>query len=699
MSLQPGTVVDSYEIIEQRATDLLSSTYTAKQIESEEWVLLRTFFEGREVSDAFQLEFPLVAEKLAHLDHPHLEKVLGYGKLGQGVYLVLEMDACEPFEKTCVLPVQAKQAAGILVQVAQALDYLHGQGLTHGDLSLKSTLMQAEGEVKLSGYGLYKLLSSEVAWSMPDSMLLLGIGDLACKAPEQVAGREPGSQADLFALGAMFFQLVTGQEAFAGSGPVEGALLKSRRAVGWPKKRPPQLPEGALKFIHKCLARKPELRFKNAALALKALRKLASGKKVWIGVRRECLFDAPKRPPYALYALLALLVAVIGTGAGYYQLQYAPAQAAAQTASAVAWIAMQPTSTFTPSPTATHTPTPTLTFTITPTSTPTLTPTPRPTFAVTLGAGNVTGLSLLASVDFSGELISGKMPDGVARTRIKQVMQFSPDSQYLVASGLTYHGLVLSGENLELVQTVSGRIPPGSAFSPDSKTLIVILNETVNLPVSKLSVSGEYLQLGSPTNWQKRPVLGPYEELSAVNYTPDGKLVVMGSGRKTRTYDVSTQQEIEIREGGEYGCQVNRAKTNREFISAYSSIGFLFEWDPLTQFICSYAKVNAVLSPDRSMMAYINNHGLIQVDDMNGGQMLWRMLIQAKSFDFSPDSSMLVVNAGGRLTLWNARTGAQLYEFPDFIGDADVLRFSPSGKRIALMNKSGKISLFGVFLQ
>ena len=627
MALHPGAVVDRYEIIEQRINDPLSSIYLAKQIESEELVLLRTFFEGCEVSDAFQLEFPMMAEKMAYLDHPYLEKVIGYGKLSQGVYLVYEVGAGEPFELAYSLPLTAKEAASMLVQVAQALDYLHSKGLTHGDLSLQSILVGPEGDIKLRGYGLYKLLSSEVAWSKPESMLLLGIGNISGKAPEQVAGREPGLQADLFALGALFFQLVTGQLAFAGANQIECALLKSRSAVGWPKKRPKKLPESAVKFIHKCLARKPEQRFKNAAQALKVLRRLASGKLVWIQVRREWMSDAPKRPPYALYALLAFLIAAVGTGAGYYQLQYVPQQNATQTAAAITMIAMQPTATLTPSPTATNTPISTATFTITPTSTPTLTPTPRPTFAVTLGASNITSLKLIASEDYTKTLEAGTMPDGIMRNRIKPAMQFSPDSQYLVASGISYQSVVLNGENLKQLQTMKGRIPPGNAFSPDSKSLILIVDETVTLPISQLKVPGEYLKLETPTEWVNTLVLGPYDELSEVEYTPDGRLIVMGSSRKTRTFDVSTKQEIEIRDGGEYGCQVNRAKTSLAFISAYSSIGFMFDWTPLTQFICSYAKAGAVLSPDHTMMAYINSHGLIQVDDMNTSKMLWRTLI------------------------------------------------------------------------
>ena len=151
MSLQPGAVVDRYEIIEQHTTDLLSSTYLARQIESGELATLCTFFEGREVSDAFQLEFPAIAEKLTHLDHPNLEQVVGYGKLDQGVYLVYETGAGEPFEAAYALPLQTKEATEILRQVARALEYLHSEKITHGDLSLQSILVDFRGQHQAAG--------------------------------------------------------------------------------------------------------------------------------------------------------------------------------------------------------------------------------------------------------------------------------------------------------------------------------------------------------------------------------------------------------------------------------------------------------------------------------------------------------------------------------------------------------------------
>ena len=534
---------------------------------------------------------------------------------------------------------------------------------------------------------------------MPESMLLLGIGDLSSKAPEQIAGREPGPQADIFALGAIFFQLITGKQAFGNSNPIESALLKASCPVGWPKDRPRKIPDSAIKLIHKCLARKPEQRFKSIAQVSKLLKQIAAGKFVWIPVRREFMKDAPEKPPYTFYSLFALLILAIGASAGFYQFKYLPEQRATQTAVVAALIAMQPTATMTSSPTATITPTPTATFTITPTSIPTSTPTPLPTYAAQLDTANITQLQLIGAEDFTSTFRQGRMPEGVKQNRVKPVLEFSPNSEYLAASGISYSGVVLNAEDLSKIQSVSGRIPPGNAFSPDSKALAIIAYQVVDLPVSHLVVPGEYLQLVSPTDATNKPPLGPYDELSEVKYTPDGKLIVLGSSRKTRTYDVSTGQEIEIREGGEFGCQVNRSKTSREFISAYSSAGFLFEWNPLTQFICSYAKSNSVLSPDHTRLVYINSHGLIQVDQMPTGKMLWRTPLPAKSFIFSSDNQMLAVNADGKLSIWDAATGEKISEYSDQVGDAAVLAFSPDGKRVALMSESGKINLFGVFTQ
>jgi hypothetical protein len=201
------------------------------------------------------------AKTAAALVHKNIVPVLDFDEAGGERMVILEhvdgLDLAQLVDRGGPLP--APLAAFIGAEAAAALDYAHRRGLVHRDVSTANLMVSWEGEVKLTDFGVASLLCAD------DSAVR---GNLTYMAPEQARGATVDGRADLFALGAVMWELMTGNPAFGADSTIEQAR----------RRKLPALPRDELSaIIGKAAAVDPDDRYPSAAVLRAELLKLTSG--------------------------------------------------------------------------------------------------------------------------------------------------------------------------------------------------------------------------------------------------------------------------------------------------------------------------------------------------------------------------------------------------------------------------------------
>ncbi len=236
------------------------------------WVAIKMLFDGRD-AEATRY-FCNEARLLAHLRHPNIVGVVDCGVLESGVYIVMEWLPGEDLGSYLASngPLPPMRALWILSQLASALDYIHGKGIVHRDIKPENVIFHPEAydAVKLFDFGV--AVPFRAPPSCEDDKV---IGTPLYMAPEQAAGCPPTPSTDLYALGALALELMTGHAAYARSSPSEivASVLTS----------PPSLPSdhglcvpGLDEVIAKAMARDPKDRFATGLAFIEALRAVLS---------------------------------------------------------------------------------------------------------------------------------------------------------------------------------------------------------------------------------------------------------------------------------------------------------------------------------------------------------------------------------------------------------------------------------------
>jgi serine/threonine protein kinase len=443
-SLLIGQTLGKYRIVEQVGSGGMASVYKAFQPALDRYVaikLMHTFLIGeKDFLERFQRE----ARSVARLRHPNIVQVYDFDIEGEAYYMVMEF-LQGPSLKDKMADLQAQgdwfsldEAMLIVRDVAEALDYAHGRDMVHRDVKPANIMLTAEGGAILTDFGIVKMLGGTAHVTVTGAM----VGTPAYMAPEQTTSGEADARADIYSLGVVLYQLVTGRVPYTAETPMALMLQHITAPLPTPRSLNPDLPEGIEWVILKALAKDPEERYQSVQEMLAQLDRAVQGLPVppvdpgitaasqpivgettLSGDELDPLAAAPsdatqgRRVPVWAFGIAA--VAVVLTLLGGFTLfggaSDTPTRVPTELAAATATIfqTLTPRGTPRPSdtpdleatdraatvdaffltanaPTETATPTPTLSATPTPTSTPspsetpTATNTPRPTSTVDL---------------------------------------------------------------------------------------------------------------------------------------------------------------------------------------------------------------------------------------------------------------------------------------------------------------------------
>lgn len=291
-----GTRIGDFRLVRLLGSGGMGSVYEAEQLEPARRVALKLLHPGL-ASGPARRRFEAESEILAQLSHPHIAKVYASGveHLGSGaVSLELPWFAMELLDGAPDILSWAKARGAdleerllLFEQLCSAVDYAHGAGVMHRDLKASNVLVDQHGLVQVIDFGIARRLAG--ADSRPGATTLAGevYGSLACMAPEQFAdsGAPVGTRADIYALGALLFELTSGAAPLELQGlSIEAAAARIRQeAPRSVRSVQPDLPRELDWICQQALAKEPNQRYATAAQLAADVERLRTGQAVLAG--------------------------------------------------------------------------------------------------------------------------------------------------------------------------------------------------------------------------------------------------------------------------------------------------------------------------------------------------------------------------------------------------------------------------------
>ena len=285
MSSLIGKTLGRYQILEQLGEGGMATVYKAYDTVLERFVAIKVI-RTDQVAPSMLAEmlkrFEREAKALAQLSHPNIVHVHDYGEYEGEPYLVMEYLPCGTLKQGPASPMPWQQALHIILPIAHALAYAHEHNIIHRDIKPGNILLTENGLPMLSDFGIAKILGSNEGGTLTGTGMSIGTPEYM--APEQWTG-EAGPRSDIYSLGVVLYELVTGRKPYTADTPM-GVMLKQ---VKEPLPRPSQfvldLPEGMEDVLLKALATQPEERYQNMNDFTAALESLTGEQTLAAGVK------------------------------------------------------------------------------------------------------------------------------------------------------------------------------------------------------------------------------------------------------------------------------------------------------------------------------------------------------------------------------------------------------------------------------
>jgi WD40 repeat protein len=307
-----------YDILGELGRGGMGVVYKARQTGLNRLVALKMLLAGDYAGAEQQRRFESEAQAVAQLRHPNFVQVHDYGDLNGNAYLALEfIEGGTLAQKAGGRPLSVPDAAQMVETLAAAMHHAHCQNLVHRDLKPANVLLTTDGVLKITDFGLVKRLDD----STLDTKSGTVVGTASYMAPEQVTGnaRAIGPATDVYALGVILYELLTGRPPFQGENALQVFQQVKEQEPLPPSRLQPRMPRDVETICLKCLQKEPGQRYPTAAALAEDLRRFRAGEP--IGARPVAALERSwrwcRRNPRwaATFAAMAGLLSVIAVGA------------------------------------------------------------------------------------------------------------------------------------------------------------------------------------------------------------------------------------------------------------------------------------------------------------------------------------------------------------------------------------------------
>lgn len=730
-----GKKLGQYVLLEQLGEGGMAKVYNALDERVERNVAIKVILPNKRSSQVFLQQFDREAKALANLTHTNIVKVLNYGTEDGQPYLVMEYIQGGTLKDAVTGTIPWPKAAEILAPIARALDYVHHQNIVHQDIKPSNILLDEEFRPMLSDFGVVKLLEAKEG---ENAAIGVGVGTPDYMSPEQSMGKDVDFRADIYSLGVVFYELVTGEKPFVADTPMALVIKHVTDQFPLPRKINKSIPKFVENAILRAVQKDPQGRYASMAqfadvLELIALGEHAPEKKILFLTRNNK--RKIKTIPIVLLSVFFILAFVaagiaafwIGGNLGRFdQAARIDNPTVALTKKATSSVKIPATASAEPEATATAEP-----------------EMPTPTIAqlpVQAGGAEIT---LLGTPISTTRETSGFAE--IARWGIGGVnkVKWSPDGE-TIALGTTSGIFLYNSTTKEMKRFINtGFDVTELTFSPDSSMLMAgSLNGQVKL---WNSVTGDEQNLDYSNQ---------NSAVTAISFSKNGKNVVIGS-QDGNFFVIALNQAKTIMTGQQYPA-IEDAFTSADerFLFLSNGEATIFVWDISAQKLVSELKnptnVNKlVASPDRQFMLSAGNSNVVYFWDIteqrvvNGFPNLGG---NVTDMDFSPDGGLIIIGldngkikvfakpdlkdssktqlpiltidasvnrlrsiafsptkmviASGAwedgLKIWDAQTGANVYSLNQSMGRITKIQFSPDAVWLATAHEGNIVRVWEV---
>jgi serine/threonine protein kinase len=322
--------IAGYELMELLDQGGMGTVYKARQVDLKRLVALKMIRTDVSTRPEHLARFRVEAQAVAQLQHPHIVQIYEIGEASGRPYFSMEfVQGGSLAQKLRGQPVSPQLAAELVATVAEAVHFAHQRGVVHRDLKPANILLEAQGSPslglgnpKIADFGLAKRLNSEAEMTALSRQTQSGmiLGTPSYMSPEQAAGNPAaiGPATDVYALGAILYEMLTGRPPFTGASPLDTLLQVMAHDPMPPSRAQPRVPRDLETICMKCLEKLPERRYATAAALADDLRRYGNGLPISarsISPVRRFAKMARRRPDVS--ALAAVLVLALLSWLGW----------------------------------------------------------------------------------------------------------------------------------------------------------------------------------------------------------------------------------------------------------------------------------------------------------------------------------------------------------------------------------------------
>ena len=316
-------VVPGYEVLREVGRGGMGVVYEARQVRLNRPCALKMILAGDHAGPEAAVRFLSEAEAAARLHHENIVQIYNMGDHNGRPYLELEYVEGGNLADNASTPRTPTNAARLVEKIARGIHAAHQQGIVHRDLKPANILLTAAGEPKVADFGLAKWLSVDTGLTRTESV----IGSPSYMAPEQAGGhaKSVGPAADIYALGAILYELLTGRPPFKAATILETLEQVKKVEPPSPSRLQPGLPRDLETICLKCLQKEPRRRYETAEALAEDLRRFVAQEPIL--ARRtgyaERTWRWSRRNPViaSLTGVVALLLVALAVGATIYAFQ------------------------------------------------------------------------------------------------------------------------------------------------------------------------------------------------------------------------------------------------------------------------------------------------------------------------------------------------------------------------------------------